>query len=88
MMYILRIPRWNDVLVELHRAQDRHSYCERLNRRIKASLTHVREIVKMLVRHRLVKVQPMKKIKHLALTDKGKRVAGSIIHIKTELGLL
>ena len=84
----LRIPRWHDVLLEIYKNTEKMSYCEKLNRRIKASLTHLREIVKLLAKHKLIKIVPSKKINLLAITEKGKRVASSILHLKTELGVM
>jgi len=81
----LRLPRWNHVLLEIYKCQDKPSYSQRLNRRLKASLTHIREIVKQLEACNLIEVQPKQKIKHLVLTDKGRRIAASLQEVKFEL---
>ncbi len=81
----LRLPRWNHVLLEIYRCQDKPSYSQKLNRRLKASLTHIREIVKQLEEHDLIEIQPMHKIKCLVLTDRGRRIATSLQEVKCEL---
>ena len=85
MIPLLRLPRWNDVLLEIYKSGERNPYCEKLNRSLKASLTHIRDIVKSLAEHSLVEVKPNHKIKRLALTKRGKRVAVWIFQIKAEL---
>jgi len=72
-------------LLEIYRTEDRNRYCEKLNRRIKASLTHIREIVRLLAKHSLIQIKPNHKIKRLALTERGKRVAALLQEIKLEL---
>ena len=79
------MPRWNDVLVEIHRSQERNRYCEKLNRSVKGSRSHIREIVKLLARYNLIEIRAAKKIKKLALTEKGEKVTLSILQIKSEL---
>lgn len=81
----LRLPRWNDVLLEIYKSQERDSYCEKLNRAVKGSRTHLREIVKSLAKSELVEILPDKKIKKLALTEKGRRVSLCIQQMKSDL---
>ena len=81
----LRLPRWNQVLVEIYRNKDKPSYSQKLNRRLKASLTQIREIVKQLHSHELIEIQKRHKIKHLVLTEKGRRIAASLQEVKFEL---
>jgi hypothetical protein len=88
MSNLLQHPRWHDVLIELHGNTRKKQYCQKLHRALKGSLTHLRAIVRRLAYSRLVEIQPTAKTKRLQLTDKGKRVAGFIIGMKTELGLL
>ena len=52
MINLLKMPRWNDVLLELSRSKNSARYCERISRAVKASRTHVREVVKVLVDHK------------------------------------
>ena len=85
MICFLTMPRWHDVLLEIYKSREQDRYCEKLNRAVKASRTHIREIVKLLAHHNLIKIEPTVKTKRLCLTEKGKRVAGSIIEIKAEL---
>ena len=84
----LKLPRWNDVLVEIFKNKEKNRYCDKLNKKIQGSRTHIREIVKLLARKRLIDIKPMKKIKLLRLTDKGKKITDSLIQIRTELGCL
>ena len=85
MMSTLRMPRWNDVLVEIHKSQEKHRYCEKLNRNIKVSRSHIREIVKLLALNNLIEIIPTNKIKKLELTKKGQKVTIAIQTIKSEL---
>jgi predicted transcriptional regulator len=81
----LRVPRWNDVLLEIHKSQERYRYCEKLFRRIDGSKTQIREIVKQLERSNLITINHLSKIKKLNLTEKGRKIALSIMTIKLEL---
>jgi Mn-dependent DtxR family transcriptional regulator len=82
------MPRWNNVLVGINNSMDQYSYCQRLSRQVKGSLTYLREIVKLLEENDLVEVIPSRKIKRLVLTEKGKKVTVSILNIKSELRCL
>ena len=73
------------MLVEIHRAVERDRYCQRLNRRVRGSLNHLREIVRLLEMYGLIKVMPAGKINRIKLTDKGKRVTTCILKMKSEL---
>jgi Mn-dependent DtxR family transcriptional regulator len=83
----LSIPLWNEVLVELSRTNEKDRYCERLNRRMKASRSHMAAIVKRLQENGLIAAIAAKKIKKLVLTEKGTKVARSLQeaqwHLKT-----
>lgn len=81
----LRLPRWNDVLIAIYKAQQRKPYCQRLNREIHGSLTHLREIVKTLAEQQLIEVYNGKKTKHIMLTEKGRQVTESLLNIKEHL---
>jgi len=81
----LRVPRWNDVLLEIHKSQERYRYCEKIIRRIKGSKTQVREIVKQLEISKLIEIAPGKKVKKLSVTEKGRKIAIAIMEIKAEL---
>lgn len=81
----LRLPRWNDVLIAIYKNQDRENYCEKINRRVKGSLTHVREIVKQLDQAGLIETERETKINRLKLTSSGEKVANSIIEIRSNL---
>jgi len=85
---LLNFPRWNDILVEIKKNNEKNRYCERLNRKIKGSRSYIREVVKKLVKNNLIKIKPTRKIKWLELTDKGSRVTESIIQMRSELGYL
>ncbi len=79
------MPRWSDVLVEIYKRAEFHRYCEKLNRGVKGSLSHLREIVKLLEKHDLIEIVPTRKIKRINLTERGKRVSISILNIKSEI---
>ena len=81
----LRMPRWGDVLVEIYKSEERYRYCEKLNRGVKGSRSHIREIVKLLEECNLIEIIPTKKIRKLALTEKGHKVTLAILTIRSEL---
>ena len=81
----LYLPRWNDVLVEIHNEVHGNRYCQKLIRRVKGSLTHLREVVRLLEKSELVKIVPTKKIKQINLTEKGRRACIHIMNLKSEL---
>lgn len=81
----LRLPQWNAVLLAIYRSQEDHRYCQRLNRKVRGSLTHLRNIVNRLARHKLIRVIPGSKINQINLTKKGEQVATSIIRIRSVL---
>ena len=64
----LTIPKWNDVLVELNKSPESQRYSEKLNKKVKTSRSHIREIVKLLALHKLILIIPTNKIKKLKLT--------------------
>ena len=82
------MPRWHDVLLAIHKSRERNRYCEKLNRIIKGSRSHLRELVKLLARLRLIEIHPTRKIKLLALTEKGKKTVASIMQMRTQIGML
>lgn len=79
------LPRWYDVLAQLYKLPEHKRYCQRLCRAVNASANHVRTIVRELEAKGLVEIIPTKKIKRIHMTDKGKRVALSMIDIQSEL---
>ena len=85
MICSLKMPRWNDVLLAIYKSREDCRYCEKLNRTVRASRTHIREIVKVLARHRLIEIIHTKKVKRLELTEKGRKIAAYILQIRSEL---
>ena len=81
----LYLPRWNDVLVEIYRAVNGNRYCQKLNGNVKGSLTHLREIVRLLEKYELIVIVPTKKIKQINLTEKGRRASIHIMNLKSAL---
>jgi Mn-dependent DtxR family transcriptional regulator len=88
MNHSIKLPRWSDVLIEIYKSQESKRYCQRLNRRIQGSLTHLREVVRWLAQNNLVIITPTSKVKQLALTEKGERIAQYIIRMKLEFSEL
>lgn len=88
MIMCLRLPRWNDVLLAIYKTRKENRYCERLNRNLKASRTHIRQIVKLLAQHNLIEIIETKKIKRLAITERGRKVIVAILQIRSELSRL
>ena len=81
----LRLMRWTDVLLAIHRSREHQCYCERLCRIIRCSKTHIRVMVKTLVENELVEIIPIKNIKKLSLTEKGEQVTKALFVLKSEL---
>ena len=73
------------MLVELYNAPEQNRYCQKINRVVNASANHIREIVQLLEQHRFVEINPTRQIKKIRVTEKGERVALSILKIKSEL---
>ena len=80
-----KLPRWNDVLLQIYKSRDTTRYGEKLNRLVKGSRTHLRRVLVMLERHGLIEIIPSKKIKRLLLTDKGRRVAALLLEVRLAL---
>jgi len=85
MTFRLKLPRWSDVLVEIHKRQPRICYSEKLNKSIKGSLTYLREVIKALENQKLIEIIPTSNIKRIILTDTGVLVSGSIQQILEQL---
>lgn len=85
MISLIKLPRWGDVLMEIHKSQERYRYCEKLQKCVKCSRSHIREIVKLLANNNLIEIIPARKIKRIALTRKGQKIAIAILTIKSEL---
>lgn len=85
MSKFIRTPRWVSILIEINKRQNSSAYCERLNRVIKGSRTHLREVIKSLSESKLIQIFPSNKIKRLELTHKGKRVAELLNAVNYEL---
>lgn len=86
MIRSLYLPRWYDVLLQLKKTPEEKRYCQKIYQQVRVSSNHVRNIVKLLEQHRLIEIMPTKKIKRITVTERGKRVAVSILNIKSELG--
>ena len=84
-MTSLSLPKWSDVLIGLYLTSENKRYCQKLSRNVKASINHIRVLVKKLETAKLVKIIPTKKIKRIYLTEKGENVASAILAIKSEI---
>ena len=73
------------VLLAILKARGRDSYCEKLYKRLGCSRTYIREVVAALERQRLIRFVPCARIKAIVLTDRGRKIAESILIIKSEL---
>lgn len=81
----LRIPRWNDILIEIYKNQHRFRYCEKLYKIVNCSKTHMRQIVKQLAKHKLITIVPIRKMKALILTKKGEKLIEPLMLIRSEI---
>ena len=82
---LLYFPKWSEILVEIYKAPERSRYCQKINREVKASLNHLRTIVRLLEEAKLIEIIPTRKIKKIIMTEKGKKVVVCILNIKSEL---
>ena len=82
---LLYLPKWSEILVEIYKAPEHSRYCQKINREVKASINHLRTIVKSLEEAKLIEIIPTKKIKRINVTEKGKRIVVCILNIKSEL---
>jgi len=80
------LPVWVNVLIQLYKAPEYKRYCQKMIREIKTSSNHLRAIVRLLAKEELIVITPTKKINHITVTDKGKRIALHMINVKSELG--
>ena len=80
-----KLPRWNDILLEIYKSREGARYGEKLNRGVKGSRTHLREIIHMIEQSGLIEVIPGKKIKRLLLTDRGQKIAELLLQLKLAL---
>lgn len=78
----LRIPRWIDILLAIHKSPEQRSYCERLNRSVRCSLTYFRNTVALMAKHDLLEILDGRKIKILRLTERGHQLASSVLALK------
>ena len=73
------------MLALLYKTPDKYRYCQKLNIGIRGSLTHLRQVVRLLEANELIEIIPTKKIKRIHLTERGKNVARAILEIKSEI---
>ena len=85
MISMIKLPRWGDVLLEISKTKERYRYCERIQKVVKCSRSHIREIVKTLEKSNLIEITPTTKIKRIELTEKGQKISIAIQTIKSEL---
>ena len=81
-------PRWQDVLLAIPRLSENQRYCEKLNRLVKGSRTHLRKVVQHLVELGLLREERAGRVKKLSLTDRGQRIALALSELKSELAML
>jgi predicted transcriptional regulator len=79
------MPKWSEVLLGIYKTPENKRYCQKITRNVKSTINHIRAIVKVLAKAKLIKIIPTKKIKHIQLTEKGKEVATSLINIKSAI---
>lgn len=82
---LLHLPKWSNVLIGIYKTPEYKRYCQKINREVKASINHLRAIVRLLEEAKLIEIIPSRKIKRINMTEKGKRVVVNILNIKSEL---
>lgn len=85
MVELLYLPKWSKIITEIYKTPEHYRYCQKINRGVKASLNHLRTVIKLLETAQLIEIVPTKKIKRINLTEKGKRVAVYILNIESEI---
>jgi DNA-binding MarR family transcriptional regulator len=81
----LGLPQWNELLVKWYHLPDHQRYCQKLQRNIDSASSHIRSIVFFLEKENLIQMSNQSKIKHIVLTEKGKRTAQIILQLKESL---
>ncbi len=85
MIQRLKLPRWNEILIEIYKNSSSNKYSQKLNRKIKGSLSHLRAIMKKLEKKNIIIRTPHKNQKNIELTEKGEKIAIAVLTIKTAL---
>ena len=75
------LPKWTDVLVSLYNLPKEHRYCGRLYRKTGITIRHLRELIAHLESRDLVCRCETGKIKYIALTESGTRIAELFLQI-------
>lgn len=81
----LDLLQWHELLVKLYRLPDNHRYCQKLLRNIDLASSHIRSIIFFLEKESFIFRRNQGKIKHIVLTEKGKRTAQIILELKKSL---
>lgn len=78
----IRSMRWHDVIIGIYKSNENKLYCQKLNRKLKLTLTYVHDIVKQLEQKKFIKIKPKSKTKYISLTKTGKKVACLLLSIR------
>jgi len=81
----LDLPQWNELLVKMYCLPDHQRYCQKLQRNIDLASSHIRSIISFFEKENLLYRKSQRKIKHIVLTEKGKRTAQIILQLKESL---
>ncbi len=80
-----RPPRWQVILLAVHRSPPHARYAERLIRQVKGSRTHLRAVIQRLITLELLQILPRGRVKELALTPKGVKVVATLHDLREHL---
>jgi len=72
------LPLWAHVLVAIHNSPEKVRYCEKLNRKVQASRSHIRTIVGLLKERGMITIANAGKTRRISLTESGTKLALSL----------
>ncbi len=81
----LGLLRWHEALLAINKSRNRYCYCERLYKMLRCSKTHIRVLVRLLAKNKLIEIVPEKKINRIVITKKGQRVINALCEIRHEI---
>ncbi len=78
----LSIPRWQRMLIEIHKASNHNRYGSYLIRTLGGSRTHIRQVLRKLERQGLVTLKRHHNRKVIVLTERGECIARAVMELQ------
>lgn len=77
----ISLPKWTEVLVAIYNTPEPHRYCGRLYRKTGVTARHLRSLIAHMEDMEFVRRQDGTKIRYIALTETGERLAQLFLEI-------